>query len=70
MVSKYLAERGLLQDLPNVLTYQRAVETEKAGYLIRQWLTNNLYDRIRFVSSYHLHICLELLISYCQSNES
>ncbi|PLW30797.1 hypothetical protein PCASD_13376 [Puccinia coronata f. sp. avenae] len=34
------------QDLPNMLTYQRAVETEKAGYLIRQWLTNNLYNRI------------------------
>ncbi|PLW39070.1 hypothetical protein PCASD_08954 [Puccinia coronata f. sp. avenae] len=45
-VRRLKSERGLLQDLPNVLTYQRAVETEKAGYLIRQWLTNNLYDRI------------------------
>lgn len=40
------AERELLQGIPNVLTYQRSVETEKAGYLIRQWLANNLYDRI------------------------
>ncbi|KAA1080349.1 Serine/threonine-protein kinase, variant 2 [Puccinia graminis f. sp. tritici] len=45
-VRRLKSERGLLQDVPNVLTYQRAVETEKAGYLIRQWLTNNLYDRI------------------------
>ncbi|KAI8460705.1 VPS15 protein kinase [Phakopsora pachyrhizi] len=39
-------ESELLKDIPNVLTYQKSIETEKAGYLIRQWLTNNLYDRI------------------------
>ena len=29
--------------------YQSFVETDKAGYLIRQWVASNLYDRIRCV---------------------
>lgn len=41
------AEREALADCPNVLPYQRAIETERAGYLIRQWTASNLYDRIR-----------------------
>ncbi|ORY82386.1 Other/VPS15 protein kinase [Leucosporidium creatinivorum] len=40
------AEREALADCPNVLPYQRAIETERAGYLIRQWTASNLYDRI------------------------
>lgn len=32
--------------MPNVLTYQRVTETATAGYLIRQWVASNLYDRI------------------------
>lgn len=31
----------------NVNTYQMFVETDKAGYLIRQWIGHNLYDRVR-----------------------
>ena len=41
------AERENLIDCPNVLSYQRALETERGGYLIRQWVASNLYDRIR-----------------------
>ncbi|WVF66213.1 hypothetical protein IAT40_000953 [Kwoniella sp. CBS 6097] len=40
------SERDALADLPNVNTYQTFVETEKAGYLIRQWAGSNLYDRV------------------------
>lgn len=40
------AEREALVDCPNVLPYARAVETERAGYLLRQWVASNLYDRI------------------------
>ncbi|KAK4050158.1 Serine/threonine-protein kinase [Microbotryomycetes sp. JL201] len=40
------AEREALNDCPNVLTYQRALETERTGYLVRQWTASNLYDRI------------------------
>ncbi|WRT63674.1 uncharacterized protein IL334_000597 [Kwoniella shivajii] len=39
-------ERDNLSDLPNVNTYQAFVETDKAGYLIRQWVGSNLYDRV------------------------
>ncbi|ODO02045.1 VPS15 protein kinase [Cryptococcus wingfieldii CBS 7118] len=39
-------ERDALTSLPNVNTYQTFVETEKAGYLIRQWIGSNLYDRV------------------------
>lgn len=40
-------ERDILSELANVNTYQTFVETEKAGYLIRQWVGSNLYDRVR-----------------------
>ncbi|KDQ50203.1 hypothetical protein JAAARDRAFT_165024 [Jaapia argillacea MUCL 33604] len=39
-------EREALQDLPNVYGYQAFVETDRAGYVIRQWVASNLYDRI------------------------
>ncbi|KAK8845442.1 hypothetical protein IAR55_006155 [Kwoniella newhampshirensis] len=39
-------ERDNLVDLASVNTYQAFVETEKAGYLIRQWVGSNLYDRV------------------------
>jgi phosphoinositide-3-kinase regulatory subunit 4 len=32
--------------VPNALAYQRAVETETNGYLVRQFLYNSLYDRL------------------------
>ena len=41
-----IAERDALADLSSVNTYQAFVETEKAGYLIRQWAGSNLYDRV------------------------
>lgn len=46
-VRSLTAEREALSDCSNVLAYQRILETERAGYLIRQWLGSNLYDRIR-----------------------
>ncbi|KAI0701928.1 hypothetical protein BC835DRAFT_1321753 [Cytidiella melzeri] len=39
-------EREVLGEIPNVYTYQSFVETEKAGYMIRQWVASSLYDRI------------------------
>lgn len=45
-VRKQKVDREALLDIPNVYSYQAFVETEKAGYLIRQWITSNLYDRI------------------------
>ncbi|KAI0672432.1 hypothetical protein C8Q78DRAFT_971156 [Trametes maxima] len=39
-------EREALADIPNVYGYQTFVETDKAGYVIRQWAASNLYDRI------------------------
>lgn len=41
------AEREALSDMQSVHSYQTFVETEKAGYLIRQWAGANLYDRVR-----------------------
>lgn len=40
-------ERESLADVANIYTYQTFVETDKAGYLIRQWVASSLYDRIR-----------------------
>lgn len=41
-----IRERKLLADIPNALGYQRVVETETNGYLVRQYLYNSLYDRL------------------------
>lgn len=46
-------DREALADIANVYNYQAFVETDKAGYIIRQWLASNLYDRIRFVRPYN-----------------
>lgn len=45
----FVEERDALQDIPNAFPYTRCIETEKGGYLIRQYLYGSLYDRIRFV---------------------
>ncbi|KAJ6463912.1 hypothetical protein C8R45DRAFT_1220032 [Mycena sanguinolenta] len=39
-------DREALADIANVYNYQSFVETDKAGYIIRQWIASNLYDRI------------------------
>lgn len=46
-----LVDREALLDIPNVYNYQAFVETDRGGYLIRQWIASNLYDRIRRVAS-------------------
>lgn len=53
-------DREALLDIPNVYNYQAFVETDKAGFLIRQWIASNLYDRIRRVllASHTPHIHL------------
>ncbi|KIJ63655.1 hypothetical protein HYDPIDRAFT_175967 [Hydnomerulius pinastri MD-312] len=43
---KQKVDREALLDIANVYNYQAFVETDKAGYLIRQWIASNLYDRI------------------------
>lgn len=42
----YVDERKILSDIPNALGYQRIVETETNGYVVRQYLYNSLYDRL------------------------
>ncbi|KAI9347770.1 hypothetical protein DFJ73DRAFT_451681 [Zopfochytrium polystomum] len=41
-----MAERDALQSVANAFPYERIMETDTAGYLIRQFLFSNLYDRI------------------------
>lgn len=40
-------QRDTLSSIAHTLSYSTFVETEKAGYLIRQWAGASLYDRIR-----------------------
>ena len=44
-------DKEALADIANVYNYQAFIETDKAGYIIRQWIASNLYDRIRCVPS-------------------
>lgn len=45
-LTAWLGERDLLADVPNALGYQRILETESSGYLVRQFLHSSLYDRM------------------------
>jgi phosphoinositide-3-kinase regulatory subunit 4 len=42
----YLDQRKALADVPNALGFQRVIETETNGYLVRQFLYSSLYDRL------------------------
>ncbi|WFD01244.1 non-specific serine/threonine protein kinase [Malassezia yamatoensis] len=61
-VRRLKMEREALSHVPNVLTYQEVIETEEAGYLVRQWLLCSLYDRIS--TRPFLAKCEKLWISY------
>ncbi|CAA7269893.1 unnamed protein product [Cyclocybe aegerita] len=39
-------DREALAEIANIYNYQAFVETDKAGYIIRQWVASSLYDRI------------------------
>lgn len=56
----YLVEREALADIPNVYNYKIFVENDRAGYIVRQWLDGNLYDRIRYahVSVARVILCI------------
>lgn len=41
-------EKKALADIPNALGYQRILETSTNGYLVRQYIYNSLYDRMRY----------------------
>ncbi|GAB0138615.1 hypothetical protein EsDP_00006841 [Epichloe bromicola] len=43
---KLLKERKALMDVPNALPFQRIIETETNGYLVRQFQYSSLYDRL------------------------
>ncbi|KAG6007620.1 hypothetical protein E4U21_005701 [Claviceps maximensis] len=43
---KLQVERKLLLDVPNALPFQRIIETETGGYLVRQFQYSSLYDRL------------------------
>lgn len=45
----HLVDREALADIAGIYNYQAFIETDKAGYIIRQWVASNLYDRIRCV---------------------
>ncbi|KAI3622883.1 VPS15 [Malassezia furfur] len=68
-----MVEREALSDVPNVLTYQEVIETEEAGYLVRQWLMCSLYDRIStrpfLAPSEKLWISYQLLYAMTASSE-
>ncbi|ROT40626.1 phosphoinositide 3-kinase regulatory subunit 4 [Sodiomyces alkalinus F11] len=43
---KILEQRNALAEVPNALPFQRIIETDTNGYLVRQFLYNSLYDRM------------------------
>jgi hypothetical protein len=60
-----IVDREALADILNVYNYHQAlnfVETDRAGYVIQQWVASSLYDRIRSVANclqpHHLHVFL------------
>ncbi|KAL2754373.1 hypothetical protein ACRALDRAFT_1063232 [Sodiomyces alcalophilus JCM 7366] len=43
---KIIEQRNALVNVPNALPFQRIIETDTNGYLVRQFLYNSLYDRM------------------------
>ncbi|KAI6781403.1 putative serine/threonine-protein kinase-like protein [Emericellopsis cladophorae] len=43
---RLIEQRKALADVPNALAFQRIIETETNGYLVRQYLYTSLYDRL------------------------
>ncbi|KAF4975393.1 hypothetical protein FZEAL_7802 [Fusarium zealandicum] len=41
-----IEQRKALADVPNALAFQRIIESESNGYLVRQFLYSSLYDRL------------------------
>ena len=41
-----VAQRAALADVPNALAFQRVIETETNAFLVRQFLSSSLYDRM------------------------
>ncbi|KIO30139.1 hypothetical protein M407DRAFT_225431 [Tulasnella calospora MUT 4182] len=39
-------EREALDGIPNVYSHQTFFETDQAGFIVRQWISSSLYDRI------------------------
>jgi phosphoinositide-3-kinase regulatory subunit 4 len=52
-----LVDREALADIASIYNYQAFIETDKAGYIIRQWVASNLYDRIR-CAGFEISPCL------------
>lgn len=45
-MQRIIEEREALADIPNALAYQRIIETDTNGFLVRQYLYSSLYDRM------------------------
>merc|ERR1719376_99044 len=43
---KLLSIKRLLEGCPNCLAFQKATVTERAGFIVRQYIKDSLYDRI------------------------
>ncbi|CCE81670.1 Piso0_002333 [Millerozyma farinosa CBS 7064] len=46
IIEQLSKESSLLAQFNNVLPWCKIIETDRAGYLIRQWIRTNLYDRL------------------------
>ncbi|CDK29387.1 unnamed protein product [Kuraishia capsulata CBS 1993] len=45
-VNRLEDQRLTLSDVPNALSYEKIIDSSRAGYLIRPFIKSNLYDRI------------------------
>lgn len=71
---KMKQETALLANIPNVLPISRILETDRAGYMIRQYLYINLYDRIStrpFLSMYEKKwVVYQLLVAVAAAHSA
>ncbi|CCK72331.1 ubiquitin-binding serine/threonine protein kinase VPS15 KNAG_0J02520 [Huiozyma naganishii CBS 8797] len=61
-LDKIRKESLLLSQLPSVLNFSKIIETSRAAYLVRQYMRDNLYDRIS--SRPYLHQVEKLFIAF------
>lgn len=47
LLTQLLGQRQVLTSVSNAFPYIQILETDRAGYLVRQYIKTNVYDRIR-----------------------
>eukprot|EP00842_Homolaphlyctis_polyrhiza_P006602 jgi/Hompol1/6943/HPOL_000975-RA len=71
-IKELMVERDLLQGIPNILVNHQIAESERAGFMVRQYIASNLYDRLSnrpFLTSFEKKwLSFQLLVAVVEAH--